>query len=97
MPLMCRYLRSLSGADVITTIAGNGAHGYSGDEGLATIARLDNPQGIAVDALGNVYIADAGNNRIRMVTKSTGIISTVAGNGIKAYGGDGGVKHALLT
>ena len=76
---------------VITTVAGTGTRGYSGDNGLATIADITYPGGIAVDASGNVYIADSYNNRIRMVTKSTGVITTVAGNGAESYSGDNGL------
>ena len=76
----------------ITTIAGNGSgSGYSGDGGPATAAMLNDPSDVAIDALtGNIYIADADNNAIRMVTKSTGIITTVAGTGRRGYTGDGG-------
>ena len=73
----------------ITTVAGNGAWGYSGDDGPAAQAELASPLGIALDALGNLYIADSGNNRIRKVDLN-GTITTVAGNGIEGYGGDGG-------
>ena len=70
---------------IITTVAGSGfygnSNGFSGDGGLATLARLDAPLGVALDTSGNIYIADYGNQRIRLVTKSTGIITTVAGNG----------------
>jgi len=59
-------------ADDIYTIAGDGTAGYSGDGGLATAAELDGPQGVSVDAAGNVLIADSGNNRIRVVAESTG-------------------------
>ncbi len=76
---------------VITTIAGNGTAGYSGDGGPATNAALNYPSGIAVDSTGNVYIADQSNNRIRKVTASTGVISTIAGNGTASYSGDGGL------
>jgi trimeric autotransporter adhesin len=75
---------------VITTVAGTGEFGYSGDGGLATLARLNSPQGVAVDASGNIYIADMYNNRIRMVTGSPGVITTVAGTGTTGYSGDGG-------
>ena len=75
----------------IITVAGNGTGGYSGDGGAATTAELNGPSGVAVDALGNVYIADSGNNRIREV--SSGVITTVAGDG--TYGlGDGGPATA---
>ena len=72
-------------------MAGDGTIGYTGDGGLATSARLYYPQDVAVDASGNIYIADTINNRIRMVTKSTGIITTVAGDGTNGYTGDGGL------
>ena len=73
---------------VITTVAGNGTRGFSGDNGLATAAQLANPQGIAVDSAGNLYIADFGNASIRKV--SNGIITTVAGNGTPGFSGDNG-------
>jgi sugar lactone lactonase YvrE len=73
---------------IITTIAGNGTGGYSGDVGLAASAQLNGPTGVAVDANGNLYIADAGNNVIREV--SNGIITTLAGNGKAGYSGDNG-------
>jgi trimeric autotransporter adhesin len=76
---------------VITTVAGTGEFGYSGDGGLATLATLNSPQGVAVDASGKIYIADMYNNRIRMVTESTGVITTVAGTGTTGYSGDGGL------
>jgi uncharacterized protein (TIGR03437 family) len=73
-----------------TTLAGTSVVGYSGDGGPATSAELNNPAGVAVDAAGNVYIADTNNQRIRVVSAATGIISTVAGNGRSGYAGDGG-------
>ncbi len=72
-----------------TGVAGTGAASFSGDGGPATNARLYLPAGVAVDAAGNIYIADAQNNRIRKVTKATGIIKTIAGNGTAGYSGDG--------
>jgi sugar lactone lactonase YvrE len=72
----------------ITTIAGTGSAGFSGDGGPALSARLDTPHGIAVDGAGNVYIADPPNHRIRKVDTG-GRITTVAGNGSSGYNGDG--------
>jgi sugar lactone lactonase YvrE len=74
----------------ITTVAGSGTYGFSGDGGAATAAQLYMPTGVAVDSAGNIYIADFGNNRVRMVTLSTLNISTVAGNGTAGFSGDGG-------
>ena len=74
----------------IYTIAGNGAQGYSGDGGLATSAELSFPDSVMVDSAGNIYIADTENNVLRKVNASTGIISTVAGNGTAGFSGDGG-------
>ena len=73
---------------VITTVAGNGTAGYSGDGGPATSAQLNRPSGIAVDSAGNLYIADTNNNSIRKV--SGGVITTVAGNGTAGFSGDNG-------
>jgi len=74
----------------ITTVAGNGTAGFSGDGGLATNAELHNPYALIVDGSGNLFIADAGNARVRRVDASTGIITTVAGNGVPGLSGDGG-------
>lgn len=82
-------LRKVSNTGIITTYAGNGVRGYSGDSGLAVSAELDYLDGVAVDAVGNVYIADSQNNRIRKVD-TTGIITTVVGTGVAGYSGDGG-------
>jgi RHS repeat-associated protein len=80
-----------SSTGIITTVAGNGTQGYSGDGGPATSAELSYPVSVAVDAYDNIYVGDQGNNRIRKVTASTGIISTVVGNGTPAFSGDGGL------
>ena len=80
-------------AQNIYTIAGNGGQGYSGDGGPATAANLYWPSGLAIDGMGNMFIADLNNNVIRMVN-SAGIISTYAGNGTGAYSGDGGQASA---
>jgi sugar lactone lactonase YvrE len=82
-------VRKVNSSGVISTIAGNATTGFSGDNGPATAAELNNPSAIAFDPAGNMYIADAGNNRIRMVN-TAGIITTVAGNGTGAFSGDGG-------
>jgi hypothetical protein len=82
-------IRKVAGG-IITTVAGNGAPSFSGDGGLAVSAGLNNPTDVAVDILGNIYIADQRNNRIRMVS-TAGIISTVAGDGVVGYAGDGGL------
>ena len=74
----------------ISTVAGNGTQGYSGDGGAATNAEMNWPWGVAVDTAGNIYIADMDNERMRKVTAATGVISTVAGNGTQGYSGDGG-------
>ena len=77
-------------ANKITTVAGNGAQGYSGDAGTATAARLNRPQGVSVNQFGTIYIADTSNHRIRKVD-SSGTITTHAGNGTQGSTGDGGV------
>jgi uncharacterized protein (TIGR03437 family) len=82
-------IRRVSVSGVITTVAGNGSAAYTGDSGVATSASLNGPVAVAVDASGNLYIADAGNNVVRKVSTS-GIITTVAGNGTAGFSGDGG-------
>ncbi len=82
-------IRKVSPDGTITTFAGNGIAGSSGDGGLATLARLFNPLGVAVDGGGNVYIGDTGNHRIRKVSVD-GTISTMAGTGTAGFSGDGG-------
>jgi hypothetical protein len=82
-------IRKIS-AGIITTIAGTGAEGYSGDNGPATAATFSSLKGLATDSDLNVYVADAGNNVIRMIDAKTGKIYTVAGDGIAGYSGDGG-------
>src|SRR5580692_11789972 len=76
----------------LSLVAGNGIAGFSGDGGPAALAQLSGPTGIAMDSAGNVYIEDAGNNRIRMV--SNGVITTVAGGGT---GDDGPAANAHLN
>ena len=95
-------IRRVSPSGVISTVAGSGTAafrgdggiaGFSGDGGPATTAQLSGPSGVALDASGNFYISDSGNNRIRRVSAS-GIITTVAGSGIAGFGGDGGPATA---
>jgi len=81
-------IRKINTSGIISTYAGNGAAGFSGDGGAATSAQFNVPLGIAIDGLGNLYISDFSNNRIRKVS-SSGVISTFAGNGIAAFSGDG--------
>ena len=77
------------GSYLVSTVAGNFSPGFSGDGGLATAGQLNNPQGVAVDTLGNLYIADMGNNRVRVVSPD-GIINTIAGTGKQGFAGDRG-------
>ena len=85
-------IREISTSGVITTIAGTGIEGYSGDGAAAISAQLDTPTGVAVDASGNVYIADSHNHRIREI--SNGTITTIAGTGTPGYSGDGAAATA---
>ncbi len=79
---------------VITTVAGSGTPGYSGDNGQATAAELNSPNQIALDSSGNLYIADSANSRIREVNLATGVITTVAGDGVFGSSGNGGQATA---
>ena len=84
-------LRMIDGkTGIITTVAGNGTTGFSGDNGPAADAQISGPSGIDFDKDGNIYFADEGNARIRRVDVITHVITTVAGDGQKAYNGDGG-------
>src|SRR5439155_767185 len=85
-----RIRRVAAGTGIITTVAGTGVAGFSGDEGPATGSLLNFPYYAAVDAVGNLFIADQGNFRIRRVEAGTGLITTVAGTGIPGFSGDGG-------
>jgi hypothetical protein len=90
-------IRKVTPAGTISTIAGNGTGGFSGDGGPATSAQLNFPEGVAVDAGGDVFIADTGNQRVRKVTPG-GTIGTVAGTGTAGFSGDGGpATSAQLT
>jgi sugar lactone lactonase YvrE len=81
-------IRKVNAGGVITTVAGNGNPGFFGDDAAATSASLNLPIGTAVDAAGNLYIADTSNHRIRRVS-ADGMVTTVAGNGIGGFSGDG--------
>jgi uncharacterized protein (TIGR03437 family) len=82
-------VRKVTSTGTISTFAGNGTFGYAGDGGLATSAAMMLPAGVAVDAAGNVYIADYGNSTVRKVD-SKGNITTLAGTGVWGFSGDGG-------
>jgi hypothetical protein len=82
-------IRKVTSQGIITTFAGNGSYGFAGDGGQATAAEFGCPSGVAVDAGGNVYVADRDNNRVRMVNPQ-GIVTTVAGSGTPPFSGDGG-------
>ncbi|MEP7156577.1 MAG: hypothetical protein ABI905_12440, partial [Betaproteobacteria bacterium] len=82
-------IRKITPAGIITTIAGNGTSGYSGDGGLATAAQISQPRGMTIDNAGNLYIADTGNSRVRRIDPN-GTITTVAGTGSSTFTGDGG-------
>src|SRR5262245_37229518 len=81
-------IRKIETNEIITTVAGNGTRGFSGDGGPATMAQLNDPTAVAVDRAGNLFILDRNNYRIRKVTPS-GIISTIAGNGFFFQAEDG--------
>jgi FG-GAP-like repeat/NHL repeat len=84
-----RIRRISASTGLITTIAGTGEYGFSGDGGPATSASFKSPSGMALDAVGNIYIADTDNQRIRKITVATGVIATVAGSGSNGFSGDG--------
>jgi sugar lactone lactonase YvrE len=81
-------IRKVSNSGIITTIAGIGMPGHSGDNGPATAAKVNEPYGIAIDGLNNIYFADFGSNYVRKIDPS-GVITTIAGTGIFGYNGDG--------
>jgi len=89
-------IRKVTPAGIISTVAGNGKYGYSGDGGQAVNAQLYEPYGLAVDAAGNLYISDTTNQRVRKVTPA-GIISTVAGVvQSRSFRGDGGLATSAF-
>jgi DNA-binding beta-propeller fold protein YncE len=85
-----RIRRVEAGTGIISTIAGNGQAGYSGDRGPAIAAALNEPYGVVVDRAGNIYTADRLNRRVRRIDATSGIITTLAGTGEASYSGDGG-------
>jgi sugar lactone lactonase YvrE len=87
-------IRKVDVAGTITTVAGTGAQGFSGDAGPATAAQLDSPQGLALDASQNLYIADTHNHCIRKLNLATGTITTIAGTSTPGFGGDSGPATA---
>lgn len=87
-----RKINALTG--IITTIAGTGISGFSGDGGAATAAQISSPFSVDVDASGNILITDRGNQRIRKINGVTGIITTIAGTGVAGFSGDGGAATA---
>jgi sugar lactone lactonase YvrE len=89
-------IRKVDTTDIITTIAGNGTQGFSGDNGPATAASIDSPNGLAADAT-NLYLADTHNHRIRKLNLTTGILTTLAGTGAPSYNGDGNTTTANLA
>src|SRR6185503_12213127 len=86
-------IRKITPDGIISTVAGTGARGFGGDSGPAVNAALYQPKDVAVDATGNIYIPDWGNNRIRKVDAS-GVINTVAGSSTRGFSGDGGPATA---
>ncbi len=88
-------IRKVSG-NVISTLAGNNTAGSSGDDGPALSAQLNAPTRVAIDAAGDIYIADYGNSSIREVSAQSGNITTVVGKGIAGFAGDGGAATSAL-
>ncbi len=85
-----RIRKVTAATGLISTIAGNGNPAYTGDNGPAASATLASPSGVALDGAGNLYIADNGNNAVRVIWAATGLITTIAGNGTQGGTGDGG-------
>ncbi len=89
-PVSAQYLIGSSPTSLIYAVAGNGSYGYSGGGGPALLADLNSPSASVLDSAGNLYILDSGNNVVRKVTASTGVITTIVGNGTSGYSGDNG-------
>lgn len=90
-----QHIRKINSAGIISTIAGTGVAGFGGDGGPATAALLNFPHSITADGMGNLYFGDAYNHRLRRID-AAGVITTIAGIGVKGYGGDGGPATAAV-
>jgi sugar lactone lactonase YvrE len=90
-------VRKIDASGIITTVAGDGTQGFSGDNGPATAAAIDSPSGLAVDAAGNLYLSDTHNHRVRKVAIADGIITTIAGTGSPGYSGDSNAAGAAAV
>lgn len=91
-----RIRRVSAATGIITTVAGNGVAGFSGEGVAATSASLYHPTGLVLDGSGNIFVADFGNSRIRRVSAATGIITSVAGNGFRGFSGEGGPATSAM-
>lgn len=89
-------IRKVATSGIIYTIAGTGVRGYNGDGIKAAKAKLHSPAALAIDTSDNIYVADLGNQRIRKIDHTTGLITTVAGNGTYGFGGDGGAASIAI-
>jgi sugar lactone lactonase YvrE len=89
-----RRVRKVDTAGVVTSFAGTGVSGSAGDGGPASSAQINNPQGLAIDSFGNLYISEFGGHRVRKVSLATGIITSVAGIGVTGFAGDSGAATA---
>jgi trimeric autotransporter adhesin len=87
-------IRRVNTSGIINTIAGDGGSGSTGDGGAATAAKFNSPFGLAFDASGNLYVADDANHKIRKIDMTTGIVTTIVGNGVAGSTGDGGLATA---
>ena len=91
-----RVRKVTASTKLVATVAGNGTRGYMGDGGLGTSAEVNQPTGAALDAAGNLFFSDSGNNVVREINAATGIITTIAGNGTAGFSGDGGSPTAAM-
>ena len=96
MCVLLGYSSTLN-AQIINTFAGTGGGGSSGDGGLATAASIGSPVALAKDVNGNIYFYDTFSRRVRKVTVSTSIITTICGTGVSGFSGDGGLATAAQT